>query len=101
VLSDQNYTSTGINAGINQRIMDRFYASATAGYENRHYYTATAGAGTASRKDNFYLVRVMFGANIRKDWTADVFYQYEDNASNNTTFKFSDSQVGIQTTWRM
>ncbi len=46
VLSDQNYTSTGINVGLNQRILDRFYASVTGGYENRDYYTATAGAGT-------------------------------------------------------
>ncbi len=101
VFSDQNYTSTGINAGLNQRIMDRFFATVNGAYENRSYYTAAAGGGAATRSDNFYLVRVMIGANIRKDWTADVFYQYEDNVSNNPAFAFTDYQVGIQTSWRL
>ena len=101
VISDQNYTSTGINAGIRQRFMDRFFASVNGAYENRDYYQATLAGAPATRNDDFFLVRVMFGANIRKDWTADVFYQYEENVSTDLTHKFTDYQIGLQTSWRM
>jgi hypothetical protein len=104
LITNQNYTATGVDAGVQQRFLDRFTAGLKGSYENRQYYeSAVTAAPTipAIREDNFYLVHVDIGVNIRKNWTADVFYQYEDNISNDPTHKFADSQVGFQTSWRL
>jgi hypothetical protein len=102
LITNQDYTATGVDAGIQQRFLDRFTAGLKGSYENRQYFhSGGAPTGPASREDNFYLVHVDIGVNIRKNWTADVFYQYEDNASNDPTHKFGDDQVGFQTSWRL
>ncbi len=104
LITNQNYTATGVDAAVQQRFLDRFTAGLKASYENRQYYESAVNAGSstpATRNDNFYLVHVDIGVAIRKNWTADVFYQYEDNISNDPTHKFRDGQVGFQTSWRL
>ena len=98
VLVDQDYTATGVTAGLRQRLMERLFVTADGTYENRNYRSTATGV-VASRQDDFCSIRVGFGANLRRDTTVTIYYQYQENRSNAAPQRFSDNQIGLEITW--
>jgi hypothetical protein len=97
LMTGENYVATGVSAGIRQRLLDRCSVSLGGSYENRDYQAAGNGV-TATRQDDYYQLRVGLGVTIRRNWTADAYYQYGKNTSNDSTHRSTDNQLGLQST---
>src|SRR5207302_1895582 len=55
-LSGQDYTSTQVQVTAQQRLLQRFILSFTAGYQNLDYFGALTHT-VASREDNYYFIQ--------------------------------------------
>jgi hypothetical protein len=97
LIKGENYVTSGASLGIRQRLQERCFVTLTGGYENRDYKDAAPGV-PAARQDDFYTVRFGIGVTLYKHWTADSFYQYERNNSNQAGHELEDNQVGLRTT---
>lgn len=97
VLQDQNYTTTGFSVGVRQFVSDRVTAGITGGYDHLSYF-ATATAVNADRKDDYFFVRPNVEWNLNEHFTTGAFYQYRKNSSN-TSFEFSNHQIGANVTY--
>ncbi|MEZ5303398.1 MAG: outer membrane beta-barrel protein [Verrucomicrobiales bacterium] len=69
-LADQNFTSTGVSASVEQKLGRRFIAGIEGGYEKAQYEAvgAKAAAGSARDEDSFF-VRPSLRYRLR-DWLA-------------------------------
>ena len=95
-LLGQDYTSTQLQVMAQQRLLQRFILSFTAGYQNLDYFGALPHT-VASRKDNYYFIQPAIDARITNFWYAGAFFVYRQNTSNFSNFGFNDTQVGIRT----
>lgn len=94
VLADQNYTTTGVTAGVRQRFREKYTVYAGGGYESANY-SANEQNVNADRDDDFWLARVGFDWQVLEKLVVGIFYQYRDNDSNERTYDFSNNQVGL------
>jgi hypothetical protein len=98
-LVGQNYISTGFSLSARQRIGYRFFASLSGSYENNAYESAQQNV-TATRNDQYYLVRAGLDANLTERWTAGLFYYHRTNRSEGAgALPFSNNQFGLQTSY--
>ena len=98
-LVGQNYISTGFTLSARQRIGYRFFASLSGTYDNAAYESAESNV-TATRNDQYYLVRAELDANLTERWTAGLFYQHRTNRSEGAgALPFSNNQFGLQTSY--
>ena len=96
VLLGQDYTSTQVQVTAQQRLLQRFGLSLTAGYQNLGYTDALTHA-VASREDNYYFIQPTIDVRITRFWFAGAFLVYRENTSTFSNFGFNDMQVGIRT----
>ncbi len=98
-LSDLSYASMGFSGEIHQQIMEPFFISALVGYEHRGYRSTQPGVAV-TRRDDFVRGRATLGAHFLRHWTVAVFYQYQQNHSNQSAQNSTDNQVGCDASWR-
>jgi hypothetical protein len=98
VLTGQDINTTGFTAELRQRVMTKFYVALAGGYDNRDYGASVAGV-TATREDNYWMVRPGVGADFAHNWSLFLYYQYQENVSNSSGFSFNNNQVGALVAW--
>ncbi len=92
--ADQNYTSTGVNFKIDQRVGTRWFAGLDVGYEWNDYYAVDSTPFT-SREDEYYYIRPSMTYAFR-DWIDIVFwYRYRANESPVEEFDYDNNQLGV------
>ncbi|MBC7838345.1 MAG: outer membrane beta-barrel protein [Nitrospiraceae bacterium] len=96
VLENQNYTSTGFSATVQQRMTDRFSLSLSVGYDNLDYTAAGAGVD-ASRQDSFLFARPSIQCHIVSWCNIGLFYEYSENfSSGEGSRSFQRDRAGLQ-----
>ena len=79
-INNRYFVSTGIKLYASQKIMDKFNAGLTLGYENLYY--AKADAAGIKRSDDVYTLRPELNYQFKEWLSAGVWYQYRKRASN-------------------
>jgi len=94
--------STSVSIGVNQRLLQKYHLSLSAGYSTTDYIqfvpnTGASGGGTSTvRTDNSYSVGASLSRQILKRGSISVSYSYSENLSNSTGFGYSSNQLGLQ-----
>jgi hypothetical protein len=97
VLAGQDFAQTSINASLRQRLLQRFYFTISAGYQNSDYFSTVNGV-IANRRDNYYFAEPSLDFSITRFWTIGGYYLHRQNDSASQNFSFYDQQVGVRTT---
>jgi hypothetical protein len=102
----QTTVTTGISAGLNQRLLGRLYLDLTGGYYNTRYVASVAGLDT-ERTDDYYAFSASLGIPFLKRGTFAVLYQYSKNSSTQngfaagtSAFAYASNQVGFEIGYR-
>jgi hypothetical protein len=88
-----------VNASLRQRLFSRFYLDLSGGYRLSSYSATTAGL-TVNREDDGTFVNLRLSAQVFKRGTVAVFYQANDNSSNEPGFAYSSTQLGFELGYR-
>lgn len=91
----QNYTATGFEIGVEQRLFQKYVAAVSFGYENDAYFAPT-GAQPTRRVDNFIYVRPRLTYSFIEWLSVSAFYEYRQTASNQVQNSFYDNRVGME-----
>lgn len=91
--------TTGVNAGLNQRLLGKLFLDLSAGYQAVKY-VASAGAPGSSRDDDFYSFSARLSRTFLKRGTVAVLYQFSKDDSNQSGYSFNSNQVGFQIGFR-
>ena len=94
---DEFFTATGVELDVKQRLLQRFTAVATFGYEHDTYH-GTGGVVTIDngRTDDYFYIRPSITYDFRKWLTVTLYYEYSRNASSVGDASFYDNRVGLQ-----
>ena len=96
VLAGQDYHSTQLTLGVQQRFFQRFFLGLTGGYTNSTYFSTSSGI-SSTREDNFYFLETSLDFNITRFWSAGLFYVYRASSSSLSIYSFYDNQFGSHT----
>ena len=97
-LAGQDFGSTQLTATFQQRLLQRFSVSLTAGYQNQTYFNATS-LDSSTRDDNYYFIQPEIGVKITRYWYAGGYYLHRQNDSSVSIFGFNENQTGIRATF--
>lgn len=81
----QNTESTGFEAGITQRFLQRFFYTLSGGYEYTEYVRSANGVA-ANREDDYFFVRNELNYQFVEWFNAGVFHEINVNESNRADF---------------
>jgi Putative beta-barrel porin 2 len=93
------FTATGVELDVKQRLLQRFTAVATFGYEHDTYHSTGAGGVVTidtGRTDDYFYIRPNITYDFRKWLTATLYYEYSRNSSSVGDASFYDNRVGLQ-----
>ena len=93
VAAGENYTVTGVSAGICQVIAEKYTLSLTSGFDHSDYY-ATAQGVNVDNPYNYFFVRSGIDWHISSEFTVGLFYQYQENISSDAN-AFSNNLTGL------
>ena len=95
-ITGQDITATGFNISATQRILQKFIAGISFGYENG-VYSANSGETTAqtNRVDNYLYVRSGLSYSFVRWCSANVFYEHRRTNSSQTSSSFYDNRIGM------
>jgi hypothetical protein len=85
--------NTGVNVGLNQRLLGKLHLSLSGGYATTEYLASAAGLST-SRNDDVYSFNARLSCPVLKRGTISVFYTYTDNASTQSGFAAAGTGYG-------
>jgi hypothetical protein len=91
----QNTESTSLTAGLNQRLLRKFYLGLSGEYTTTDYLASTSGASTG-RTDESYSFNASLSRSLSKRATASVSYSYSNSRSSDSRFTFSSNQISVQ-----
>ena len=91
--------STALTVGVRQRLLGKLTLDVNGGYGTTSYRASATGL-TISREDEHSSINVRLTCPFLKRGTASVFYSWSENSSNETDFKYSSSQVGLEIGFR-
>jgi hypothetical protein len=91
----QNYDLTGVSAGIEQRMGEKWIGRLEGGVENASY-SRVSGAGPANREDRIVFIRPSVRYEISDDFEVEWFYRYETNDSNQPGFGYDNNTIGVR-----
>jgi hypothetical protein len=97
-LAGQDFTSTQLTASFRQRLLERFFVSLTAGYQNQQYFGATS-LSDSNRDDDYYFIQPAIDVKITRFWYAGGYYLHRQNDSSVSNFGFNENQTGIRATF--
>lgn len=94
-LAGQDYVATGANLDISQRFTDRCNLSLGAGYQHLEYLATQQGV-SASRVDNYFILRPGFSVHITSHCTISIYYEYSQDVSSDSTYCYQRDRLGLQ-----
>ncbi len=97
--SDSVSESTGLNAGINQRLLKRLFLNVNGGYTARDY-TSTGGVGGSVGNQDTYSVNASLSMAFLKRANISVFYNKSWNDSDAGYYSYDPQTVGAQVGYR-
>lgn len=97
--SGYNYTQIGFRAGVRQGLFNRLFANLTGGYDQIQY-NETTGTTSLNRADNLVYIQTSLDYEFNPHWTATLFYNYHQDASNVPIYDYSNNLVGARFVWR-
>ena len=97
--SGYNYTRIGFSAGVRQQVFNRLFANVTGGYDQIQYNQTTAD-NSVFRADNFFYIQTSVDYEFNPHWTASLFYNYHQDASDVPIYDYSNNLVGARFVWR-
>ena len=104
---NQTTESTGISAGLNQRLLGRLNLDLSGGYTASKYQSSVSGPpGAAGRNDNIYSFSARLSCPLLKRGTVSAFYAYSKNSSSQSGFTsgsgfgYTSTQIGFEIGWR-
>ncbi len=95
VLVSQNYTLTGISGGVRQLFQEKYTLGLSGGYDNLKYTSTDPTAPPATRKDDYYYVKLSAEWQVAPRLVVQAFYQYRKNHSTFANFTFDNNQTGV------
>jgi hypothetical protein len=91
----ENFVATGLSLQLRQLLFQRVTVGFTTGYENDEYRANQSGAAEIGREDNYFFIEPTLSYRFR-DWlSASLSYEFRRNASNESTFTFSDNRITL------
>jgi hypothetical protein len=90
-----DYTATGVDLSVAKELGVSWKAILKGGYENNSYFYTNVQAGSP-REDNFFYLNPSIQLRVTEHVKLEIFYNYRDNASNNSERAFTDNQVGLR-----
>ena len=92
-LQDQITETTGVSAGLNQRLLGKLFLDLNGGYQLVKYVNT---GGSNRGEDNFYSFNVRLSRVFLKRGTIAVLYQISKDNSSQPGYSFTSHQVGFQ-----
>jgi hypothetical protein len=86
------------NLGVQQRLLGRFYLSASYS-RSESDYKATNAQGAAGRTDQVEAISTRVSTRLVKRISVSATYQQSKNTSNNADFTFTSDQYGGEVSW--
>jgi hypothetical protein len=86
--------STGVSAGLNQRLVKKLFLDLSGGYQTVKYISS--GSSVSNRKDDYDYLKAQLSCAFLKRGTIAVFYQISRNDSSQAGYSFTSHQVGFQ-----
>lgn len=91
--------STTINAGLRQRFLEHLYLDVVPGYTMRDYKSTLEGVPDG-REDDYFSVYAGLSTTFFKKLNVSIFYLFSDNDSDDPSFAFDSTQVGLRLDYR-
>ena len=99
LFGNQVSVNTGFNALVRQRFFQKYFVSVNGGYENAEYQ-ATVKSQETQGKFDYYFFRTDFAYEIKTRANISLYYQFQDNVSNQDLNTYQNNQVGLGFTLR-
>ena len=94
-LQDQVTETTGVNAGLNQRLLGKLFLDLNGGYQLVKY-VSSANTSSSNREDDYYTFNAQLSRAFLKRGTIAVLYQINKDNSSQPGYSFTSHQVGFQ-----
>jgi hypothetical protein len=94
-LQDQVTETTGVSAGLNQRLLGKLFLDLNGGYQLVKY-VSSVNTSNSNREDDFYSFNVRLSRVFLKRGTIAVLYQLSKDNSSLPGYSFASHQVGFQ-----
>jgi hypothetical protein len=98
-LQNQFTETTGVSAGLNQRLLGKLFLDLSGGYQTIKYVSSVSTPG-ATREDDFYSLSARLSHAFLKRGTFAVVYQLSKDDSSLPGYSFTSHQVGFQIGYR-
>ncbi len=86
--------TTSVNAGLNQRLFERYNLSVGGGYTWTTYIAAIKD-GSINAPEEYYSINVQLSTMILKRGSVGIFYTYSDNITTQAGLAYSSNQIGF------
>jgi hypothetical protein len=90
-----NYTSTGLDFSIQQRLFQKYYAQLLAGYQLAEY-EPLSNVFPDEREDDTAYVRLSLGFDVNRFLSAELGYEYRKNDSSDEDRSFEQNLIYFQ-----
>lgn len=90
----ENIVQSLYQAGVRQRLLQRFYVSANGGFVHNNYENNRAVA-TVLRRDDYTFGRVGLSGDLTTRGSLELSYEYRNNDSSVSTFGFTENLVSL------
>lgn len=97
--ANQATKDDAVGIAVDQRLLQRIFATVSASQYQTHYYASGTGVRTG-RTDKGSALQARLSTAILKRGSASVFYQVAHNRSNSIGFGFNSHQVGTEFAYR-
>lgn len=91
----QDYAATGFELSVQQRFFQRLFGAVSFGYENDSYFGTTPETPT-QRVDNYLYVRPRLTYAFVDWFSASIYYEYRQTASNQESISFYNNRAGLE-----
>jgi hypothetical protein len=87
--------NTALSAGIQQRLFEKFALSVNVGYGTTTYQGTSTGV-SSGRHDDHSSVDVRLSHALLRRATISIYYDWSDNGSNDSGYKYTSNQTGVE-----
>ena len=95
-LQNQVTETTGVSAGLNQRLLGKVFLNLSGAYQFVKYVSSSNISGSSSRNDDISSLNASLSRAFLKRGTFSVFYQISRDDSSQQGYSFTSHQVGFQ-----
>lgn len=95
----QNYSVSGVSAGVSQRVGKSWTARLEAGRE-KVTYNQISGSGSSGRDDTIWFVRPAFDYKLTDALDVSLFYRISNDSSSIANFGYRQQLVGVSLNYK-